>query len=92
MSEHRQCRSCGMCSNDPRFEVASGQQYGHIIWGECPEICGPMEPVLESRRIRFIFAWYDLWIGAYWDRAARRLYLMVPMVGVSIDFGKGDCR
>lgn len=92
MTEHRQCRSCGMCSNDPRFIQATGEARGHVIPGAPPELCGPLEPVLESRRIRFIFAWYDLWIGAYWDRDARRLYLMVPTVGVSIDFGKGDCR
>ena len=21
------------------------------------------------------FAWYDLWVGAYWDRSARVLYV-----------------
>jgi len=34
-----------------------------------------------------VFAWYDLWIGAYWDRRTRTLYLMVPMIGVAIKFG-----
>jgi len=38
-------------------------------------------------RIRPIFAWYDLWIGAYWDRQKRRLYLMVFMVGLVLDWG-----
>ena len=39
--------------------------------------------------IRFIFAWYDLWIGAYWDRKSKRLYLLpVPCIGVVIDFAK----
>ena len=36
--------------------------------------------------IRPVFAWYDLWIGAYYDRPRRRLYLMLPMVGVRIEF------
>jgi len=32
-------------------------------------------------------AWWDLWVGAYWDRAKRRLYILpVPMVGVCIQF------
>lgn len=41
--------------------------------------------------IRPIFAWYDLWIGAYWDRSNRRLYLLpLPCAGVMIDFGAAD--
>ena len=38
-------------------------------------------------RIRPVFAWYDLWVGAYWDRKNRRLYLMIPMVGLVVTFG-----
>ena len=39
--------------------------------------------------IRPIFAWYDLWIGAYWDRIHGRLYILpIPCVGVVIDSGK----
>lgn len=43
-------------------------------------------------RIRPIVAWYDLWIGAYWDRKNRRLYLLpFPCVGVYIQMGpKGE--
>ena len=25
------------------------------------------------------FAWYDLWLGLFWDRKKRRLYLGIPM-------------
>ncbi len=39
-------------------------------------------------RIRFFFAWYDLWIGAYWDRTNRCLYVLpLPCLGVVIQFG-----
>lgn len=45
-------------------------------------------------RIEIIFAWYDLWIGAYWDRRRKWLYVLpVPCVGVVIRFvleGKSD--
>lgn len=37
--------------------------------------------------IKPIFAWYDLWIGAFWDSAKRRLYVFpIPMFGVVLQF------
>jgi hypothetical protein len=37
-------------------------------------------------KIRPFFRWYDLWIGMYWDRAARVLYVCpLPMLGVAIN-------
>ena len=41
-------------------------------------------------KVRPIFAWYDLWFGAYWDRRKKRLYVMVPMVGVVVEIGDGE--
>jgi len=36
---------------------------------------------------RLVFAWYDLWIGAYWDRRSRVLYVLpLPCVGVRISW------
>ena len=38
--------------------------------------------------VRPILAWYDLWVGAYWDRECRSLYLLpLPCVGVVLHFG-----
>jgi hypothetical protein len=38
---------------------------------------------------RLMFAWYDLWIGAYWDRRERVLYICpLPCVVVRLDFGE----
>lgn len=38
--------------------------------------------------VRPVLAWYDIWVGLYWDRAKRRLYILpLPMVGVFVQFG-----
>jgi hypothetical protein len=35
--------------------------------------------------VRLFFRWYDIWIGAYYDRANRTLYVCpLPMVGLRI--------
>ena len=44
--------------------------------------------VIGSVRITPLFAWYDLWIGVYYDRRNRCLYVLpIPMVGLKIKFG-----
>lgn len=43
--------------------------------------------------IKPIFAWYDLWVGAFWDGAKRRLYVFpIPMLGVVIQFPPTSAR
>jgi len=37
-------------------------------------------------RIRPIFAWYDFWVGAFYDRTKRRLYVFpLPMIGFYVE-------
>jgi hypothetical protein len=42
----------------------------------------------KTLKIKPIFAWFDFWVGVFWDRKAKRLYVLpVPMIGVVIQFG-----
>jgi hypothetical protein len=45
--------------------------------------------LLNLTRVNLIVAWYDFWIGIFWDRAKRRLYILpIPMIGIMIEFSK----
>lgn len=38
-------------------------------------------------KVKPLFAWYDLWVGFYWDRATRKLFFLpIPCVGLVIEF------
>lgn len=40
--------------------------------------------------IKPIFAWYDIWVGAYWDRSNLKLHVLpLPCIGVVIQFKAG---
>lgn len=35
--------------------------------------------------IKLVTAWFDFWIGLYWDRKQKVLYFLpIPMVGIAI--------
>jgi hypothetical protein len=39
------------------------------------------------KRIKVIFAWYDIWVGLFYDRKKKRLYIfLIPMIGIYIQF------
>lgn len=32
--------------------------------------------------VKFLFAWYDLWVGVFWDASKRKLYVLpLPCIG-----------
>lgn len=38
-------------------------------------------------RVRVFWAWYDIWIGVYWNRKARTLYLiLIPTLVLALEF------
>lgn len=38
-------------------------------------------------RVRLFFRWYDLWVGAYFDRKGRSLYVCpLPTLGVRVSW------
>lgn len=42
---------------------------------------------MRFRGFRVAFAWYDLWIGFYWERKRRRLYFCpLPCIVLCFDF------
>lgn len=44
-------------------------------------------------RVRPIFAWYDFWVGWFWDRRKRVLYVFpIPMFGVRFEFRMPEDR
>ena len=43
----------------------------------------------NAARVQVRFAWYDLWVGAYVDRAKRTLYVCpLPMLLVVVRLGR----
>ena len=36
-------------------------------------------------KIGFVAEWFDFWVGGYYNKEKRRLYLMIPFIGIYIE-------
>lgn len=44
---------------------------------------------IKKMKVAFIVAWYDLWIGLFWDGKKKWLYILpLPCIGIIIKFIK----
>lgn len=43
-------------------------------------------------KVKFVFAWYDLYVGLYIDRKNRCVYIMIPTIGIKLLFGVKDMK
>ncbi len=52
-----------------------------------PSLPPAMDPEQNTMKLKFLFAWYDFWVGLFWDSKKRRLYVFpVPMFGFYIQW------
>lgn len=42
-------------------------------------------------KVSFLFAWYDFWIGLFWDSKKKWLYILpIPCFGIILKFEKSN--
>ena len=84
-------RECSLCGK----ELTAKYSFSYGISG-LPQIQACNRPICKILSLKylnwmrlecnFIFAWYDLWIGAFYDKSKQKFYIfLIPMIGIVID-------
>lgn len=76
--------SCPHCKR--RGPNDSNRARAVAVWNQRRAVLPPPIPARPRWRVSLKRAWYDLWVGAYYDRARRALYLCpLPTVVLKIE-------
>jgi hypothetical protein len=71
------CPQCGSTN----IEYDRGLWFCHQPREDCG-FWGHMPPYFE-----LVLAWYDFWVGFYWDKKNKKLYFFpIPCIGISVQF------
>lgn len=41
--------------------------------------------ITKTIRLGLVLAWFDMWLGFYYNRGKHRLYCMIPFVGIWVE-------
>ena len=45
-----------------------------------------MKEIKLFKNVYLVVAWFDLWVGLYYNQSKKRLYIMLPFIGIFIKF------
>lgn len=80
--DHPACRKARKCQETEGFK---GTEHEGV--DVCEDGCVWFQPKIFG--VSFLFAWYDLWVGLFWDKKKKWLYILpIPMFGIILKFKK----